>query len=250
MRGWLLGVLVLVVGAHVAQADEVSQAEIAFLQGNSATVLEQCVVEQLPSRVSAAQEHVCLLSVRAQVQQRAFEEARRRITVLRQKRGSRDWQAALQLARGDSYYVEGRWLEAQEAYEQAVDQAKTGELYPLALYNEARASQYAGDLPRARALFTEALKHAPWSFEAASTRKILEDDAYLSVQVGAFQQRDNAVKLLTGLQRDGFAAYLTDVNDKDGTIFRVRVGRFTSYAAAKAMQEELGHLGHATRIAP
>jgi len=246
-------VIALLIGMglmDVAAAQDVPQAEVLFLQGQLGAVSQRCPGDRLPSRLLPEEETACLLSMRALLQQREFAAARERIAALQGVRGSSEWRAALQLAVGDSYYIEGNWMAAQQAYATATDLARSTPLRPLTLYGLARTTQYLGDLPKARELLAEVIRVAPWSFEAESAREILNDDAYLAVQVGSFHDRNNAVKLLKDLQRQGYTTTLSETLARGQTHFRVRVGRFTSYAEAKQMQDELDRLGYPTRIAP
>lgn len=241
---WLLG------GATWAWAGETSSVELAFLQGNSAVVAQQCPADSLPARLLPQEEQACLLSVRALIQQRSFAAARERITALQTVSGSAEWRAALQLALADAYYVEGNWRAAQQAYQTAAEQARPTHWRMLATYGLARTTQYLSDLPTARSLFADVVRFAPWSFEAESARDILNDDAYLAVQVGAFHDRANAVRLLKELQGRGYQPYLQEAITKGAVHFRVRIGRFTSYAEAERMRDELDRLGYVTRIYP
>ena len=236
--------------AGIAAAQEAPQAEVLFLQGQLGAVSQRCPAESLPSRLLPEEETACVLSVRSLLQQRDFTAARERVAVLQHIRGSAEWRTALQLTVADSYYIEGNWIAASQAYQTAAEFAKSTPLRPLALYGQARALQYLGDLPKAREFLTEVIRFAPWSFEAESAREILNDDAYLAVQVGSFQDRSNAVKLLKDLQRQGYTATLSETLAPSQMHVRVRVGRFASYAEARQMQDELDRLGYPTRIAP
>jgi|GEM_PF-4369635 len=248
MRWWALFTCV-VVGHSLAWGEETRQVELAFLQGDAA-VAQECQPDTLPQHLLPAEEHACLLSVRALIQQRALQTARERIAALTQHRDSPEWTAALRNLVGDTYYREGNWAAAQQAYQTAADAAQGQELYPLALYNVARATQYHGDLTKTREVLLEVMRLAPWSFEAESARDILNEDAYLTVQVGAFHDRANATALLKALQQRGYEAHLQEAVTRGQLHVRVRVGRFTSYQEAAVMRDELDRLGYPARIHP
>ena len=249
MKRWVV-ISIIVSSATLAHAQEAVQPDVLFLQGNSAATAQQCSTEKLPARLLPEQERACLLSIKSLHQERAFAAARERIAALQHVRSSSSFRAALQLTLADGYYLEGNWTAAQQAYQTAAEYAQRTPLHPLALYGLARMTQYQGNLAKARELFAQMARLAPWSFEAESAREILNDDAYLSVQVGAFHDRENAVKLLKDLQRQGYQATIQEVNVKGQAHFRVRAGRFTSYAEAKSMQDELDRLGYSSRIYP
>jgi hypothetical protein len=227
-----------------------TDTETRYLQGNHTAITNVCKPSSLGRRVTPAQEHVCLLSLRALIKERKFSVARERIVALRGVRGSGDWHTALGLIEGDSYYIEQQWSHAEAAYQAAAEQGHKSELLPLILYNQARAAQYTGHLSRARTLLSEVVQRSPWGFESDAARVMLAEDVYLSVQVGAFEARENAIQLVRELQREGYSAYMRDATDGGRSIFRVRVGRLSSYAAAKDLQQELGLRGYSTRITP
>lgn len=60
-----------------------------------------------------------------------------------------------------------------------------------------------------------------------------------TVQVGAFLQRDNAVKLRQGLERRYQPIFIHESDDPKGRFFRVRVGRVPSESAAKRLADRL-----------
>lgn len=249
MSHWWIALL-LWLAAPAVIAEQASQAEVLFLQGQVGSVAQLCPADDLSRRLQPEEERACLLSVRSLNQQRAFAAARQRIERLQQARGSSEWRAALQLALADGYFLEGNWIAAQQAYQTATDMARRTPLYPLPMYGWARATLYVGERDRARALLTDVVRLAPWSFEAESAREILNDDVWLAIQVGAFHARGNAVKLLHELQRQDYPVYVQDVAVGGRTHFRVRVGRLGSYADARRVQAELDRLGYPTRIVP
>ena len=249
MQGWIAA-LIGMGACAVAGAQEASSTDIAFLQGNHATVAQQCPADHLAGHMTASDEAACLLSVRALMQQHQCATARERIAALQRTRGSAEWRGALQLALADTYYIEGNWASARPAYALAVEAAQRTPIAPQAVYGLARMTQYQGDRESARGLLMRVMREAPWSFEADMAREILNDDVYLSVQVGSFHNRDNAVRMIKDLQSQGKEPYLVEATAHGEALYRVRVGRHTSYAEAERVRDELDHLGYTTRIFP
>ena len=64
-------------------------------------------------------------------------------------------------------------------------------------------------------------------------------DGLFTVQVGAFQQRENAVRLRQSLERKYQPIFIHEYDSPRGLFYRVRVGRVSSEAAAKRLAERL-----------
>ncbi len=60
-----------------------------------------------------------------------------------------------------------------------------------------------------------------------------------TVQVGAFLQQDNAVKLRQGLERRYQPVFVHEYDSPNGLFYRVRVGRVANEAAANRLAEKL-----------
>ena len=68
-----------------------------------------------------------------------------------------------------------------------------------------------------------------------------EEKGLYRVQIGAFEKKDNAVKLADKLKKDGFDTFIVTV----GKYYKVQVGAFAVRANAEAMLEKLKAKGHA-----
>jgi rare lipoprotein A len=80
--------------------------------------------------------------------------------------------------------------------------------------------------------------------EAAERQKRPEESLVYEVQVGAFEQHDQAQAVLEQV-RDWFAnAYMTPRQGPEGDYYRVRVGPFTDRAAAQRIANGLTRGGH------
>lgn len=71
-----------------------------------------------------------------------------------------------------------------------------------------------------------------------------------AVQLGSFSQADNAEKLAAGLRKQGFAAFLSQVDAGSGQLHRVRIGPQKDRAAAEAMAARLATAGHTGQVVP
>lgn len=72
----------------------------------------------------------------------------------------------------------------------------------------------------------------------------------LTIQAGAFVERENAVRLEKGLMITYGNVYITTARVNGHLFYRVRVGRFNNYDSAYKVAEKLADEGYSTFIAP
>lgn len=103
----------------------------------------------------------------------------------------------------------------------------------------------------ARRFLLKVVNEFPDSLEAYTARKLLEEKQFFTVQVGAFLQRDRALKVIEDLRANGHYGYIVETNDKEGkTLYRVRVGELSSLNLAENLKKKLSTLGYPTLIYP
>jgi DedD protein len=96
----------------------------------------------------------------------------------------------------------------------------------------------------------------PVSAPAASspvTRKVVvepEKRAGWAVQLGSFQSRDNARRLVRELKGKGFEAFILEGGGTSGRLYRVRVGPAPDRAGAEALATKLRQSGQPGSIVP
>jgi DedD protein len=71
-----------------------------------------------------------------------------------------------------------------------------------------------------------------------------------SVQLGSFQSRDNAHRLLKELKGKGFSAFILEGGGTSGKLYRVRAGPAADRAAAAALAAKLREIGQPGSIVP
>jgi DedD protein len=71
-----------------------------------------------------------------------------------------------------------------------------------------------------------------------------------SIQLGSFQSRDNAQRLLRELKGKGFSAFILEGGGTSGKLYRVRVGPAADRAAAAALAAKLREAGQPGSIVP
>jgi DedD protein len=71
-----------------------------------------------------------------------------------------------------------------------------------------------------------------------------------AVQLGSFSSKDNAEKLAADLRRQGYAAFLSQLQTSSGTLHRVRIGPQKDRASAEAMAARLLKVNHKGQVVP
>ena len=71
-----------------------------------------------------------------------------------------------------------------------------------------------------------------------------------AVQLGSFSNQANAERLAADLRKEGYAAFLSQLQTGSGKLHRVRVGPQKDRASAEAMASKLGAKGHKGQVVP
>ena len=71
-----------------------------------------------------------------------------------------------------------------------------------------------------------------------------------AVQLGSFSNKDNAEKLAADLRRQGYAAFLSQLQTDGGQLHRVRIGPQKDRESAEAMARRLLKVGHKGQVVP
>ena len=71
-----------------------------------------------------------------------------------------------------------------------------------------------------------------------------------SIQLGSFQSRGNAERLVKQLKWKGFSAFILDGRGKNGRFYRVRVGPAADHATAATLAAKLRDIGQPGSVVP
>ena len=71
-----------------------------------------------------------------------------------------------------------------------------------------------------------------------------------AVQLGSFSNKDNAEKLAADLRKQGYAAFLSQLETDGGQLHRVRIGPQKDRDSAEAMAGRLLKVGHKGQVVP
>jgi len=71
-----------------------------------------------------------------------------------------------------------------------------------------------------------------------------------AVQLGSFSNKENAERLAADLRKQGYAAFLSQLNTGQGALHRVRIGPQKDRESAEAMAARLAKAGHKGQVVP
>jgi DedD protein len=83
---------------------------------------------------------------------------------------------------------------------------------------------------------------------AVNVRPATSATGMFAVQLGSFSNKQNAEKLAADLRKQGFAAFLSQLNTGSGELHRVRIGPQKDRQAAEAMAARLKAAGHKGQV--
>lgn len=122
-----------------------------------------------------------------------------------------------------------------EKPEQSPAEAEVTQPTPEPIPQQEIAREEQDPAPQSR---TEAAKPA-----ASST-------GMLAVQLGSFSNKANAEKLAADLRKQGYAAFLSQLQTNSGQLHRVRIGPQKDRASAEAMAARLLKVNHKGQVVP
>lgn len=71
-----------------------------------------------------------------------------------------------------------------------------------------------------------------------------------AVQLGSFSNKENAEKLAAGLRKQGYAAFLSKLETRSGSLHRVRIGPQKDRQSAEQMAARLRKVNHKGQVLP
>jgi len=71
-----------------------------------------------------------------------------------------------------------------------------------------------------------------------------------AVQLGSFSSKENAERLAADLRKEGYAAFLSQLETASGTLHRVRIGPQKDRESAEQMAARLKKAGHTGQVVP
>ncbi|MBU1726715.1 MAG: SPOR domain-containing protein [Candidatus Omnitrophica bacterium] len=227
IRFWLFcGLFIVISRAYALDGDAI---EVYFLRGDYKLVIAQ--EEQVLAAArkdSQFYEHYYLVGL-SYMKEGDLSRARGIFEVILHDAKDSKLKEEAKISLGDSYLAVKELDKAQDIYREILKSD------PDSKYKDLIAGRLSGASVK--------LKDSSVAPESSST-------SYYSVQVGAFNNADNAETLLQKLRAKDYSAYIDNSVLEGKTVYRVRVGRFSQRNDALSLESKLSREGFSTKICP
>ena len=88
----------------------------------------------------------------------------------------------------------------------------------------------------------------PPATKPAATQPAASPTGMWAVQLGSFSNKENAEDLAASLRKQGYAAFVSQLQTDNGILHRVRIGPQKDRASAEAMAARLAKVGHDGKV--
>ncbi|MBF0387819.1 MAG: SPOR domain-containing protein [Candidatus Omnitrophica bacterium] len=151
----------------------------------------------------------------------------------------------------DAFYMQGQYESALREAVALMNKRRDSEQMSVICLKAARANLKLARWNRARELLKKILNDYPESFEAEVARGLMEEKQYFAVQVGSFNDKVRAEKLMKELLDRKEYAYIVETRSPEGRLYyRVRAGQLTALKDAQELEQKLSGFGYPTLIYP
>lgn len=243
-------IFAIVLVANSAQALLVSNIEEAILEQDFHKVsilAKEMLTDEL---ASADQERVEYFLGLAHLRSNEPKEAMALFKKLAKRAEDTALRERAYLGLFEIYYNDGQHKRALQVVNKLLKKSKNSELRSLFYLKAARVHLKLSEWAKARKYLEKIIDDYPESLELNIAQQLLEEDQYFTVQVGAFLEKDRAIKVMEDLLRKDQYAYIVQTRDENKTFYRVRVGQITQLKQAQTLKSRLSRLGYPTRIFP
>ena len=151
----------------------------------------------------------------------------------------------------DALYMQGQYESALKEVTSLMGKRRDSEQMGLIYLKAARVNLKLARWNKAREFLQKIISEYPESFEADIARGLLEEKQYFAVQVGSFNDKSRAEKLMKELLDRKEYAYIVETRSPEGRqYYRVRAGQLTALKDALELEQKLSGLGYPTLIYP
>lgn len=155
------------------------------------------------------------------------------------------------IALADAYFLDEDHDKALEILLKYIRSYPSNPSTPQAYLRLGQIAQKKGTWEEAKYYFDKIKEDFPLSFEAEFVPSGANEDIfYFAVQLGSFNNLDNARTLTKDLENKGYDPYIAEVRSSDSTFYRVRVGKLESRTEAQYLANRLKKDGFQVKIYP
>ena len=237
--------------AFAGRKDILKKARISFLREEYQQTVRECerllLGKRLDSNTKA--ELYYLIGV-SYLKQDSFSRAKDSLLRVISRYPQTEFADDAYLSLGDGYLLGNKIDVALKTYRTLLAKYPGSELLHLVYYRLGECYYRNGRWGNARNYLNKVTQKYPLSFEADLAKDLLEEGLYFTVQVGAFVNKGNAQELCNKLIARNYPAYISSLNKRDKTFYRLRVGKFDSREQAKLTKNRLKKDGFSAQIYP
>lgn len=150
----------------------------------------------------------------------------------------------------DSYYLEYNYAQARKIYKRFLEKYNEDEFLPYAYLKLIYCEEKLGHWDAKRYYMKVLKDNYSKSIEATKLDELERRGFHFVIQVGAFVDKKNALKLVRALQKDGESPDLVVEKQNGKRFYKVRIGEFEGRNNAESKLEDLLAKGYPARIFP
>jgi len=239
---------VLTLGMKFADADS-RDIERLIVSKDYIQAINLCT-ERLKQGRNQETEETLFFLAEALVYSGSTEHARTVFQTLLSKYPATPYLERLLLRTADSWYMEYDYVRARDAYLDFLQKFPRSGYLPYVYLKLVYASEKLGEWENKRTYLSMLESKYPSTIEASMIPEIERRGYEFTVQVGAYGDRHNAIRISRQLKNDGFPVYVyRDEGDPDA-LYKVVVGKFKDLHNADKLVEKLKTSGFPARRYP
>jgi tetratricopeptide (TPR) repeat protein len=187
----------------------------------------------------------------SQVRLGQYVEARSLFQIVMSMAEDQDLHDRAALGMIEALYKPGLYQDALKTTKELLEKNPKSSFLSLIYLKKARIYLKLSQWAKAKEYLQRVIEEFPKSIEAPIAQDLMEEKEHFAVQVGAYLDKEIAIKLTEDLKAKGQYAYIIEtVSSENKKFYRVRVGQTTSILDAQTLESKLCKLGYPTLICP
>lgn len=241
----VLGTLMI---KEVAAAADIESLEVYILKENYSQAIS--AGEEMLGYVSAGETaRVKYLLGIAYLKTGQYQDSRNYLQDALSGTGEDKLRQEIELAICDSYYLENNFDLADIYYNQFLINHRRSDFEYVVKFKMALTALKLGRWQEAKKLCEEVARSS--SLNSQDAEEILQENQfYFTVQVGSFQNQDNAYSFCDELKQDGYDAFIEKNEHNHLVFYRVRIGKFGTRTEVEQLADNLKAKSLPVRIYP
>ncbi len=240
-----------IVAVNAFADDVMSKAKKLFLQRQYWQTIEECtrVINENPQKPDVLSEANYFAGA-SYVNLFDFLSAKKSFKAVVEKyRGTAYYEDAY-LGLGEVEFLQENFDEGLKIYYEFLAAGPSNKRLATLYFRLAELNLKKGDEKEYKKYYDKLQTEFPLSFEARDSRRLVEQEDFYTVQVGAFTNYANAEKFIAQLKAQGYDVYSVLCLLAGKNLCRVRVGKFKTRQEAEGLKRKLEKDGYFAKIFP